>query len=106
MIKTISELVAIRDILRHEGRQVVTTNGVFDILHAGHIKALRESKEQGDILIVGVNSDDCVKRLKGEDRPINCEEDRAEVLSALECVDYVFIFGEDDPCDFFKSSQT
>lgn len=102
-IKTLEELKKIRDILRHEGKKVVTTNGVFDILHAGHIKALEESKEQGDVLIIGVNSDACVKRLKGENRPLNSENDRVYVLAALECVDYVFIFDEDDPCVFLKA---
>ncbi len=101
-IKSLSELVKIRDILRHEGKQVVTTNGAFDILHAGHVKALTESKEQGDVLIVGINSDACVKRLKGDSRPIVSEGDRAAMVAALEYVDYVFLFEEDDPRAFLE----
>ena len=103
MIKTLEELVKIRDILRHEGKVVVTTNGAFDILHAGHIKALEESKEQGDALIVGINSDASVKRYKNEKRPFIPENDRAVLVAALSCVDYVFIFDEDDPCEFLKT---
>lgn len=103
MVDTLEELVKIRDILRHEGKKVVTTNGVFDILHAGHVKALRESKEQGDVLIVGINSDACVKRLKGDSRPLVSENDRAYMLDALDCVDYVFMFDEDDPREFLKA---
>lgn len=103
MVDTLEELVKIRDILRHEGKKVVTTNGVFDILHAGHVKALRESKEQGDVLIVGINSDACVKRLKGDSRPLVSENDRAYMLDALDCVDYVFMFDEDDPREFLNA---
>lgn len=78
-------------------KKIVFTNGCFDILHAGHVRYLNESKRQGDILIVGLNSDKSVKRLKGENRPINPQEARATVLAALQCVDYVTIFDEDTP---------
>lgn len=82
---------------REYGRKTVFTNGCFDILHAGHIKYLKESKSLGDILIVGLNSDDSIRRLKGETRPINTLEDRATVIEALKCVDYVCSFDEDTP---------
>ena len=82
---------------KKNGKKVVFTNGCFDILHAGHVTYLTEAKRQGDILIVGVNSDTSVKRLKGETRPINSEYDRAFVLDALKSVDYTVIFEEDTP---------
>ena len=79
------------------GKKIVFTNGCFDILHIGHAKYLKESKKFGDILIVGLNSDSSVKRLKGESRPINNEKDRAGLLDELKSVDYVVIFEEDSP---------
>jgi D-beta-D-heptose 7-phosphate kinase/D-beta-D-heptose 1-phosphate adenosyltransferase len=85
-----------------KSKRVVFTNGCFDILHAGHVKYLKEAKSFGDILIVGLNSDTSVKRLKGEGRPINCQSDRAEVLAALESVDFVVIFDEDTPYNLIK----
>jgi rfaE bifunctional protein nucleotidyltransferase chain/domain len=78
-------------------KKVVFTNGCFDILHYGHIKYLKEAKAYGDILVVGLNSDTSVKRLKGARRPINTEKDRAEVLAALESVDHIIVFSEDTP---------
>lgn len=78
-------------------KSIVFTNGCFDILHRGHIDYLRKSKQLGDILIIGLNSDDSVSRLKGPSRPINKEMDRAYVLEALEFVDYIIIFYEDTP---------
>lgn len=85
------------------GKIVVTTNGCFDILHVGHVRFLKEAKSLGDLLIVGVNSDASVKRLgKGDDRPINCEQDRAEIVAALACVDYVTVFDEDTPVEFLR----
>ena len=83
--------------LKNEGKKVVFTNGCFDILHLGHAKYLKKSKSYGDILIIGLNSDSSVKRLKGESRPINNEKDRAELLCELSSVDYVVIFDEDTP---------
>jgi len=83
--------------LRREGRRIVFTNGCFDILHAGHIMSLEWARRQGDVLIVGVNSDASVRRLKGPGRPINPEGDRARVLAAMEAVDYVVLFEEDEP---------
>lgn len=81
--------------LRRAGQKIVFTNGCFDILHAGHVRYLREARACGDYLVLGLNSDASVKRLKGESRPINGELDRAEVVGALKSVDCVVIFGED-----------
>ena len=83
--------------LQAAGETVVFTNGCFDILHCGHVSYLNFAREQGDRLVLGMNSDASVKRNKGDDRPINCEQDRAEVLAALECIDYVVLFNEDEP---------
>lgn len=80
--------------LKAEGKKIVFTNGCFDILHVGHVRYLNEAKALGDILILGLNSDSSVKSLKGSNRPINNESDRAEVLSALKAIDYVVIFDE------------
>lgn len=93
----LEELKKIVNKLKKEGKKVVFTNGCFDILHLGHVKYLDEAKKLGDILIIGVNSDDSVKVLKGRGRPIMPEEERAEILAALECVDYVVIFYETNP---------
>ena len=82
------------DELRSRGKKIVFTNGCFDILHAGHVRYLTAAKTFGDVLIVGLNSDESVRRLKGNSRPINSQLDRAEVLSGLKAVDYVIIFGE------------
>ncbi len=83
-------------------RKVVFTNGCFDILHRGHISYLQKAKELGDVLIIGLNSDSSVKKLKGESRPIHNQDDRATILSALECVDYVIIFDEETPRELVK----
>lgn len=83
--------------LKNEGKKTVFTNGCFDILHLGHVKYLEDAKNLGDILIVGVNSDESVKILKGKSRPIIPEKERAEILAALKCVDYVVIFNETNP---------
>ena len=82
-------------ILRAAGMRVVFTNGCFDILHAGHVRYLAAARALGDVLILGLNSDASVRRLKGETRPVNTEADRAEVVDALKSVDAVVIFGED-----------
>ena len=81
--------------LRAAGARVVFTNGCFDILHAGHVRYLAAARARGDVLILGLNSDDSVRRLKGEARPVNGQKDRAEVVGALRSVDYVTIFEED-----------
>jgi len=88
--------------LRREGKTIVTTNGCFDLLHLGHLHILSEAKAQGDILIVGLNSDRSVKLLKGPDRPIVPEDERAEILLALEPVDYVALFHERDSIEFVR----
>lgn len=80
--------------LRSQGKQLVLTNGCFDILHVGHVRYLHAARELGDCLIVGLNSDASVRELKGPTRPVNNEEDRAEVLAGLACVDYIVIFAE------------
>ena len=80
--------------LKDKGSKIVFTNGCFDILHVGHVRYLQAAKDLGDMLIVGLNTDNSVKRLKGNDRPINNEADRAEVLLALKSVDHVVFFGE------------
>lgn len=85
--------------LRKEGKTIVTTNGCFDILHVGHVRYLEETKKFADVLIVALNSDNSVKRIKGEGRPINNEKDRAEVLNALKSVDYVVLFDENSPAE-------
>jgi len=83
--------------LREKGRKVVFTNGCFDIIHAGHVRYLTKARSLGDMLVVGLNSDASVRAIKGPSRPIVPESERAEVLGALRCVDYVVIFNEDRP---------
>ena len=83
--------------LRADGKTIVTTNGCFDILHVGHVRYLQKTKTFADVLIVALNSDVSVKKIKGPDRPINNENDRAEILCALACVDYVVLFDESSP---------
>ncbi len=98
-ILTAEECRAERDRLVAEGKSLVFTNGCFDILHRGHATYLAYAREQGDALVVGLNSDASVRRNKGPNRPINSEQDRAFVLGSLRCVDYVVIFDEDEPKD-------
>jgi D-beta-D-heptose 7-phosphate kinase/D-beta-D-heptose 1-phosphate adenosyltransferase len=93
------ELAAQLALLRQQGKRIVFTNGCFDLLHAGHIYSLTQAKASGDVLVVGINSDASVKRLKGAKRPILDAAERATVLGALEVVDYVTIFDEDTPQD-------
>jgi D-beta-D-heptose 7-phosphate kinase/D-beta-D-heptose 1-phosphate adenosyltransferase len=90
------------DSLRKAGSRVVFTNGCFDLIHIGHIRLLQKAKEKGDFLVVAVNSDSSVKQIKGSDRPKIPEEERAEVLAALGCVDWVTIFDEPDPLVLIK----
>lgn len=92
------EIVSIVKELQNSGKTVVTTNGCYDILHVGHVRYLQKSKEYADYLVVMLNSDSSVKKNKGENRPVNTELDRAEILCALSCVDYVVIFEEKSPC--------
>ncbi|OQY07614.1 MAG: D-glycero-beta-D-manno-heptose 1-phosphate adenylyltransferase [Fusobacteriia bacterium 4572_132] len=88
--------------LKNEGKKIVFTNGCFDILHVGHLRYLKEAKELGDVLIVGLNSDESVKRLKGQKRPYVKEEERAEMLLGLKPIDYVIIFNENTPIELLE----
>ena len=104
-----SKLIPLADLnkkieqLRKQKKKIVFTNGCFDLVHAGHIKVLREAKKMGDILLLGLNSDDSIKRLKGEDRPVNCEEDRVTMISSFSFVDYVVVFDSDTPIEIIKN---
>ncbi len=108
-MKAKSKIVSVRTLktklaaARKAGRKIVFTNGCFDILHAGHVSILEFSRAKGDILVVGLNSDDSVRRLKGPTRPVNKQQDRALVLAALESVSYVCIFNEDTPHNLIKA---
>ena len=101
-IKQLPELLAIVNGLKTMGKTVVFTNGVFDLLHEGHIASLSQAAQEGDYLIVAVNGDDSVKRLKGDSRPINNENSRALILASLLIVDAVIIFHEDTPLELIK----
>jgi len=94
---SLSELKAIRLKLKASNKKVVFTNGVFDLIHSGHVDYLSKAKKLGDVLIVGLNSDDSVKRIKGDKRPILKQEERALILSNFKPVDYVVLFDEDTP---------
>jgi len=91
------ELLNERARLRDVGQKLVFTNGVFDILHVGHVRYLHQARELGDALVVAINSDGSARQLKGEGRPLTAENDRAEILAALACVDYVTIFDDISP---------
>jgi len=101
-IKTWDEISSIISELKNNDKKIVFTNGCFDILHIGHVKYLEKAKNFGDILILGLNSDNSTHRLKGKNRPINTQDDRAYILASLEVVDYVVIFNEDTPLDLIK----
>ena len=101
-IKTLKEITNLSQDLKTRGKDIVFTNGCFDLLHAGHVRYLEEAKGYGDVLIIGLNSNRSVSRLKGPKRPINSEEDRAYILAALEVVDYVVIFDEDTPYNLIQ----
>jgi rfaE bifunctional protein nucleotidyltransferase chain/domain len=96
-VLSLEQLRAAREDLRQKGKTLVFTNGCFDILHRGHVEILREARALGDALAVGVNSDDSMKRLKGERRPIVPQDDRAAVVAALGSVDFVTVFEDDTP---------
>lgn len=104
-MKTIEEGAALAASLRAEGRRVVFTNGVFDLLHPGHVRYLQHARTLGDALIVGLNADASVRRNKGPERPINPEAERAELLEALECVDAVVLFDDDTPARIIEAVQ-
>ncbi|TQM26503.1 D-glycero-beta-D-manno-heptose 1-phosphate adenylyltransferase [Nocardia bhagyanarayanae] len=90
---------------RAAGARIVFTNGCFDVLHAGHIAYLDEAKRLGDVLVVAVNSDRTVRKLKGPDRPVNPQGDRCAVLAALGCVDHVTVFDEDTPIELLRATE-
>jgi len=94
---TLTRLLSIRSKVKERGRSVVFTNGCFDLIHKGHLDYLKKSKSFGDVLIVAVNGDSSVRKVKGKGRPILHQKDRAEIIAALEPVDYVFIFNEETP---------
>src|SRR5512136_756895 len=96
-IKERKELLRIMNDLKAKGKRIVFTNGCFDLLHIGHVRYLEKAKALGDVLVVGVNSDSSVRKLKGPERPILAEEERSGILSGLGCVDYIAIFSEIDP---------
>ncbi len=96
-IVKVKELINTIDPLRKSGKQVVFTNGCFDIMHAGHVRYLAAARSEGEILIVGINSDKSVKSIKGKNRPIMPQDQRAEVLAGLWCVNYIVFFDEPDP---------
>ncbi len=93
-IKTIGEIAEIANALKKQGKKIVFTNGCFDLLHLGHVKYLQEARGLGDVLILALNSDASVRELKGPSRPLVPENERAEIIAALECVDFVVIFNE------------
>lgn len=88
---------------RRQNKKVVFTNGCFDLLHVGHVRYLQDARKLGDLLVVGINADASVKRLKGEERPVQTEGDRAEIMAALACVDFVVIFAEDTPLNLIET---
>ena len=102
MLKTQEEIIKIVKDGQEQGKTFFVTNGCFYILHVGHVRYLQKTKEYADKLIVMLNSDKSVKAIKGDDRPINCENDRAEILSALSCVDYVVLFDENSPAKLLE----
>jgi rfaE bifunctional protein nucleotidyltransferase chain/domain len=100
---TNSEIAGKASRLKKDGKRIVFTNGCFDILHAGHVRYLAAARAEGDILVVGLNSDESVRLIKGEKRPVVPQIQRAEVLSGLSCVDYVVLFDEPDPLNLIKN---
>jgi len=102
-IKTRKELLRIIKDLKAKGKRIVFTNGCFDLLHIGHVRYLEKARGLGDILVVGVNSDSSVQKIKGSRRPLLPEEERTEILSGLGCVDYLTIFNEIDPLKLITS---
>ena len=102
---TAIEAVAFAESHRRAGRRVVFTNGVFDLLHPGHVRYLQAARAEGGALIVGINSDRSVRAIKGPSRPITPERERAELLAALACVDAVVVFDEDTPAEIIRAVQ-
>jgi len=104
-IKTWDEISSIVSKLKNKDRKIIFTNGCFDILHIGHVKYLEKTKKFGDILILGLNSDESIRRLKGKNRPINPQDERAYIMASLEVIDYVVIFEQDTPLNLIKLIQ-
>ncbi len=102
MVVSQSEILARRQNWRKQSRKVVFTNGCFDLIHPGHVRLLETARAKGDVLVVAINSDDSVRRLKGPNRPILPQTDRAEILAAMAAVDAVTIFSEDTPCPLLE----
>jgi D-beta-D-heptose 7-phosphate kinase/D-beta-D-heptose 1-phosphate adenosyltransferase len=102
---TRADAVSFVEAARHEGRRVVFTNGVFDLLHPGHVRYLTAARAHGDVLVVAVNSDRSVRANKGPARPVTPEAERAEILAALACVDAVVIFDDETPADIIRALQ-
>lgn len=102
-VVTAAEMSAIRDVMHSSGQRIVFTNGCFDLLHVGHVRYLQQARQLGDALVVGLNSDASVRELKGEGRPVNPQDDRAEVLAALGCVDFVVVFDGKRATDLLRS---
>lgn len=102
-LKSLEELKTIRSALKAENKKVVFTNGCFDIIHAGHIDYLNKAKALGDVLIVALNTDSSVKKIKGDKRPIINEDERAKIISNLKPVDYVVFFDEDTPAELINT---
>ena len=96
-------LIPIINDLKQKGKQVVFTNGCFDLLHVGHLRYLRQARQEGDLLVLGLNTDRSVRELKGMSRPFVPEEERAELLAALSIIDYIVIFDEHTPLDLIKN---
>jgi rfaE bifunctional protein nucleotidyltransferase chain/domain len=104
-IVSLAELAARSAELRATGKRIVATNGCFDLLHVGHVRYLEAARALGDVLAVGLNGDDSVRRLKGPGRPVNNARDRAEIVAALECVDFVSIFPEERATQFLLAAH-
>jgi rfaE bifunctional protein nucleotidyltransferase chain/domain len=101
----LSALLTLRAAFHRDGRSVVWTNGCFDLLHVGHVRSLQAAAALGEVLFVGLNSDASVRRLKGPGRPVLHEAERAELLAALECVDHVLVFPDDEPSILLRQLQ-
>ena len=102
-IVKLKDLVQKISILRVSGRTIVFTNGCFDILHVGHVRYLAAARSEGDVLVVGLNSDESTRSIKQENRPIVSQDQRAEVLAGLECIDYITVFNEPDPLKLIQA---
>jgi rfaE bifunctional protein nucleotidyltransferase chain/domain len=105
LLKTRADAASFAESRRNAGHRVVFTNGVFDIIHPGHVRYLQQARALGDLLIVGINADASVRRNKGPHRPITPEDERAEIVAAFTCVDAVVVFNEDTPAEIIGAIQ-